>query len=282
VTKLIGISGKKQSGKDTTNNIIQGIVLKRLGKIRDWRVTDLGKLSIFTSDANGVFGWGEFDVSRRDPEFLHYAEKQLFPYIKSYSMAEGLKEICVDFLGLKPEQVYGDNNAKNSETHLKWENMPGVVTNELLFESIYDKCLGPKMPDDHQDENFLLTYHEPGNMTAREVLQFFGTDIMRRMYNGVWVNHTMNRIEREKSEIAIVTDVRFPDEGDAIHNRGGLLLRLGRDIESSKHSSEAAMDDYDISKYVDVFTNHGSIQDLVNYVGDFVNIYLPSTESVAV
>ena len=36
--KILGISGKKQAGKNTVANIIHGTVLKENGLIKDWNV----------------------------------------------------------------------------------------------------------------------------------------------------------------------------------------------------------------------------------------------------
>ena len=83
-----------------------------------------------------------------------------------------------------------------------------------------------------------------GPMTAREFMQFLGTDVMRKMFSPIWVNSTINRIKKEKSNIALIADVRFPNEADAIFNSGGVNIRLHRDTNIDRHSSELALDDY--------------------------------------
>ena len=55
-----------------------------------------------------------------------------------------------------------------------------------------------------------------GPMTAREFMQFFGTDIMRNIYEPIWIKSTIKKIQREQSELAIIADVRFPNEADVI------------------------------------------------------------------
>ena len=100
MTKIIGISGRKQAGKNTVANIINGDVIKRLEMVEDYTIDDSGQLSIKTVNKNGESGWGIFDVLRKDAEFLDYAEQSLFPYVKVYHFADYLKKICVELFDL--------------------------------------------------------------------------------------------------------------------------------------------------------------------------------------
>ena len=47
---ILGISGRKQAGKNTTANIFHGIVLKKQGLIKDWNIDALGHLNILTEN----------------------------------------------------------------------------------------------------------------------------------------------------------------------------------------------------------------------------------------
>ena len=88
-------------------------------------------------------------------------------------------------------------------------------------------------------------------MTARELLQYFGTDIMRTMHENVWVNQTINTISQEQTELAIIADVRFPNEVEAIKEAGGKVVRLTRGRKKDSHPSELALDkeNYDWSNF---------------------------------
>ena len=66
--KMIGISGKKQSGKNTTANILHALILKEIGTIENWLIHPDGTLSIYTEG-----GWGGFDIARKDSAFVEYA-----------------------------------------------------------------------------------------------------------------------------------------------------------------------------------------------------------------
>lgn len=198
MVKIIGISGRKQSGKNTVANYINGINLCELGIIRDYDINNSGKLLINTTNHAGQVGWGILDLLRKDNEFVSYAENSIWPYIKIYHFADYLKKICVDLFDLTPEQVYGNDDQKNTPTNY--------------------------------------------GMTAREFLQYFGTNVMRKIKNDVWLDRTIKTIKQEQSKIAIIPDVRFPNEVESIKSAGGVVLRLTRDVFNSKHECECALD----------------------------------------
>tara|TARA_Y100001938_G_scaffold57757_1_gene80574 strand:+ start:9431 stop:10138 length:708 start_codon:yes stop_codon:yes gene_type:complete len=230
--KILGISGRKQAGKNTTANILHGVVLKRLNNIEDWNIGASGELLVQTEG-----GWGEFDVTRQDRAFSEYAEYNMWPFVKLYSFADELKRICVELFNIPYECVFGTDEQKNQvQEHLLWENIPGATTNE-------------------------------GPMTAREFMQFFGTDVCRKMYEPIWVDSCIRKIQAEQSELAIIADVRFPNEAKAIERAGGGLLRLTRNIYDDDHSSEVALDDYPFTNCINNKDN--SIDDLIVKVKEF-------------
>jgi hypothetical protein len=233
MTRIIGIAGKKQSGKNTSANYLHGSVLKSNGLTEDFKLSPSnGELVVLTDT-----GWGVFDITRKDSQFVDYAHSNMWPFVKLYSFADGLKNICVEFFGLTVEQVYGTDKDKNSKTDILWENIP-TWHNSSLNKS-------------------------RGHMTARELLQYFGTDIMRKMHHNVWVNHAINKIKAEKSGVAVVADVRFPNEVDAILEAGGEVIKLQRAPLKDDHSSETALDkeNFDQDKFTHIAPS-GSIEDL--------------------
>jgi hypothetical protein len=89
-------------------------------------------------------------------------------------------------------------------------------------------------------------------ITGREIMQVIGTDIFRQMFDeNIWVNATFNQIHRNNPDIALIADVRFPSEVNAIYEQGGYIIRLTRSMYEDKHSSETALDDYDFSQIAD-------------------------------
>ena len=260
--QILGISGKKQSGKNTTANYIHGKVLTSLGMITNFYIDEdqAGNLVIETSNQTGETGYGTFDVTRKDKEFISYAERDLWPYIKMYSFADGLKTLCVEFFGIKPENIYGTDDQKNQiQEHLLWENMPRFINSKGSFGKIIQQ-----LPVDARKK---WDWKE-GPMTAREFMQFLGTDVMRKMYEPVHVNHTINRILSEQSNLAIVPDIRFPNEVKAIQDAGGKVIRLTRNTREDNHASECGLDEdnFDWDNFDIIVHNDGSLEDTLQKV----------------
>ena len=88
-------------------------------------------------------------------------------------------------------------------------------------------------------------------MTAREVMQYVGTEIFRKMYGNVWVDSTIRKIKQDNPTMAIVCDIRFPNEVEGVQQVGGKVLRLLRDPYQGEdqHASETALDDYPPEKF---------------------------------
>ena len=241
---IIGISGKKQAGKTTVANIIHGEILIKNNMILDYNVNEKGKLLIKTSNSKGEEGWGEFDIERKDEPFVEYAHYNMWPYVKLYNFADPVKDLCINLFGFTYEQAYGTDEQKNQVlSNIRWEDMPRFQNMKLM----------KKMPIDSKKS---WNWRE-GEMTAREFMQFFGTDIMRKIHPNVWANACINKINKEGSELAVVADVRFPNEVEAINKAGGKVLRLDRDVHEDNHDSETALDvgNYDHANFWSVVYN---------------------------
>ena len=252
MTRIIGISGKKQSGKSTSANWLHGLVLKDQGLVEDFNVDANGKLAIETFDQSRVKGWGVFDVGRKDDAFVEYAEEEMWPHVKMYSFADTLKSLAVHLFGLRPEQVYGSEEDKNSLTQFMWEDMPGVMTPTEWSMRQGGVAAGYTQ----HPEEFNIQLNE-GPMTAREFMQHFGTDVMRKMYSNIWVDNTIKKILAEGSELAVIPDVRFPNEVEAVLANGGEVIRLSRVYEEDGHQSETKLDpeNFDHSGFTHVIEN---------------------------
>lgn len=150
--------------------------------------------------------------------------------VRTYSFADPLKKnICVDLLGLTPEQCWGSDQDKNSLTTICWENTP-----------------------EYDGKN-------SGFMTAREVMEVVGTKIFRKIKNNIWVDATINQIKKDKPDVALLLDNRFPNEVDAVLGAGGYVIRLTRDPFHSLAEPEIALDpeNYDWAKFSYVIYNTG-------------------------
>jgi len=228
MTQIIALCGKKQSGKTTLSNYLHGYEMKRHDIIEKFLVSPEGDLVVNCTfhDENGkeFEEMGVLDLQQTNDEFFQYASRRIWPLIRGYNFADSLKEICVMLFNIPPECVYGTDEQKNQiQKHLLWENMPGDTSD-----------IGP---------NGKICHHK-GPMTAREFMQFFGTDVMRKMYEPIWLENCFRRIEADDPEIAVIGDCRFLNEIEAVQKRGGKVIRLTRSLYESTHQSEIDADNY--------------------------------------
>lgn len=80
---------------------------------------------------------------------------------------------------------------------------------------------------------------------VRRTLQRLGTEAIRALDEGFWTRIALARIAASEAPV-VVPDVRYPNEADAVRERGGLIVRVVRpetEVEDA-HPSETALDDY--------------------------------------
>ncbi len=204
MTTILGISGKKQSGKSSLTKYIR--------------------------------------------DNLHLLTK--YKTINIYSYADEVKNMCCNIMGLTSQQCWGTDDDKNSITKYRFENMPEFKDG---------------MPT--------------GLMTARQVLQHVGTNIFRKMDPNIWVYATIRKIQKEKYDLALIDDVRFKEEVEAIYNfsSNSKVIRLTRapfkDIDF--HPSETALDGYDNFSLVlenHKMTKEESCEKLGQYLKETYNV----------
>lgn len=130
--QILGISGKKQSGKSSLANFLVGMEMKSLNIISDFSLTDAGMLEVPTIQ-DGEIGRGIFDYNLPNEELQKYLAENIHPYIKVYSLADPLKYgVCMGLLGLTYSQCFGSDEDKNTSTKILWENVAGILTLEDL------------------------------------------------------------------------------------------------------------------------------------------------------
>jgi hypothetical protein len=65
-------------------------------------------------------------------------------------------------------------------------------------------------------------------LTPRWVLQQWGTEVCRQgFHDDIWIASLENKMRKTRDNI-VISDVRFPNEIKAIHNAGGLVVRIKR------------------------------------------------------
>jgi hypothetical protein len=66
------------------------------------------------------------------------------------------------------------------------------------------------------------------HLTPRWILQYWGTEVCRlNFHDDIWIASLENKIRKTGDNI-VISDVRFPNEIKAIHNAGGLVVRIKR------------------------------------------------------
>lgn len=241
MTKIIAFAGKKGSGKNTASNWLHALEMVSLGLVSEAKLNNKGQI-IVPADVDGEIKSGVFDINNKiTHEFL---KENLWQFIKQYSYADPLKEFCINVFGLSYESCYGSDEQKNQHTNLLWENMPGVITEQNCGNKVY-------LNGDVVKKGIELYYHNSGYMTGRDVLQYFGTNICRKIYGECWTQALIKHITREQTGLAVICDVRFKNEVEAIQKAGGKVVRLTRSITSEDiHPSELELDDYTGFDYI--------------------------------
>lgn len=146
-----------------------------------------------------------------------------------------------------------------------------------------------------EETEFKNSYNEVYKMTNREILQKIGEGLRHNVGESIWVNALFNDYEdfcfstytpyiKETNGIIhakevdpqleniqcnysnwIITDVRMPNEVQAIKDRGGILIKVDKETEyEDNHISETALDDYDGWDYV--IDNNGTLEELIDKV----------------
>lgn len=227
---IIAFAGSKQSGKSSSVNFLHGHIMKKYGSVSYFDINDKGDLLVnaASQDENGnlVENEGILDISRRDYEFILYAQGSIWPNVKGYNFADRLKQAAIKIFGIDPKLVFGTNEEKNGKTSIKWCD---------LGFAFFPKEI-EKMKKDG-------IYHD--FMTGREFLQVFGTKVCRRIQDSCWIDRCIEDILAEECPLALIGDCRFPNEVEALKKIGAKVIKFTRKFDDDKDESETALDGYD-------------------------------------
>lgn len=75
-------------------------------------------------------------------------------------------------------------------------------------------------------------------LSPRQLMQEVGTDLFRKRFPGVWLNAW--EVSTAGQRRVVCPDVRFKDEANLIHNKGGIIVRVFRPsrAQTDHHDSE--------------------------------------------
>lgn len=130
----------------------------------------------------------------------------------------------------------------------------GYVEDEhglLYLSAAWDYSLS-----DAQNWEMLKSYGE-----VRRLLQYMGTEVGRRLFGeNFWVDQAFASIPANASGV-VFSDCRFPQEAQAVVDRGGMVWRIERPGYGpvNNHASETSLDDW---PFDNVLHNDGNLLDL--------------------
>lgn len=265
---LIGISGKMQSGKNTVASIIQMLTSPNYKNEYLYKVgIDVNRLS-------------EYDFSDS--------------IWKQKCFADKLKDIVCLLIGCTKEQLESQE-FKSSPLGNEWirygyaDGFKHIYKGDIKITQMINKECSKEKYEEEYRVNWQTAYkHE---FTPRELMQFIGTDLFRdKLLNNIWVNALFadykplvsyqgiimnlsnNTIQESDYKLEsefpnwIITDMRFPNEVEAIKKRNGIVIRINRNNidNSSTRESETALDNYQGFDWT--LDNCGNIEDLIKEV----------------
>lgn len=197
--------------------------------------------------------------------------------------ADKLKDIVCIILGCTREQLE-DTNFKEKELGEEWAIWKVLLKNGSRFGGLYLDKKTAKYTS--QFSSLQPTEVVKEILTPRKILQLLGTECGREIIHPkIWVNALFTDY-KPSIDHWIITDVRFPNEIDAIRERGGIIIRVNRkhgyvtpegiwkEMPINYHESETALDNYRFDYAID---NNGSIEQLEKKVKEIYKHFLKIT-----
>lgn len=219
---LIAIGGLRNSGKDTATKMLQYLL-----NSPKWLHS-----YFFYQTFNTLFKKGKFKVT---------------------SFAHPLKKTLAALLDV-PIERFEDRSFKE-DVYIYFPTMDlyaSVWPSLKITDSKFNKCLQEK------DFSFL----ESKAITIRQLLQLFGTQVMRDTFgNQIWILLTLKNVRK-----TIISDLRFKVEAEAVKEKSGKLIYIKRDLcKPGNHASEQeVLDLYNDNAFDYVIENNKSLKDLFN------------------
>lgn len=150
--------------------------------------------------------------------------------------------------------VYSHREADMTSSRVKPEIIcMADALKQVVIDCFIPPRLGLGLTPSMLDSDDIKKTKLPCGHTIRYLLQQVGTEMFRGLWSDVWINawkrrlSTVHRYGGEEMDVVICPDVRFPNELKAIHDLGGVVIRLTRApfADVDQHESETALDDYD-------------------------------------
>lgn len=233
---IVGIKGRKGSGKDTVASMIHYII------------------AAGTTQAT-FDGWEEYDKSLRDDLDVptrHFADK-----IKDdLSFIFGINRECFDNSDYKDDKYYHILNKSFISLKDKTRMLVPEITLKDLQENTFAK--------------WRESYGDNCVIKLRTLMQYYGTELIRHNIGSqVWIDGLIQTAIKDKNYYgyAVIADVRYPNEANAIYNVGGKVIHVFKTnntkVEHSSEDIKCDARDYEID-------NNGALLGLFYKVLEFV------------
>lgn len=183
---------------------------------------------------------------------------KLFPKRwKILAFADPLKRMLAVLLNI-PVEKFNDRSFKE-DTCINLNTLDYSLAAFTKDKHLLSDSKFTKMAKELNTE--ILNYH----LTIRQLLQYFGTNIMHTFFTkNVWINSTL----RNRSKYTIISDCRFIAEADAIKSTGGKIVYINRiGTPFGQHQSEKEMFQmWKKGMYDYQIDNNGTLEDLFNEI----------------
>ena len=270
---ILAISRKKTSGKDTVGKIINII-------LNSPQLNNEGVLNFLKKET----------ISSKDWHLKKFAEK--------------LKQIACLLIGCTMEQLE-DEEFKNTYLDESWDKYQvDCYTCGINSEYSNGERVGDCKPEEVKifttEKEAQIYYNNPDNkefsnpikrlrMTTRLLLQLLGTECGREIIHpNIWVNSLMSGYKKYKyAEAAdgivtnkplykypnwIITDMRFPNELEAVKSREGITIRVDRHLYENEDGRHLWFDREDKSNILFIYkSDYSKEESKIKYLKELSN-----------
>lgn len=197
------------------------------------------------------------------PKFMHYYWLAKLLNFKSWKndwkitrYADPLKKMCAILLNV-PVEYFEDRDFKENWyfdfNEYKFYHRMIVDKKDMISDKEFSRQLKKGNLD------IILQY----KLSVRQILQCFGTDVMRRFFGDkLWINITL----AQDIDNMIISDQRFIIENETVQDNDGFIIHITRPgCEAGNHPSEKELTKlYQKKQYDILIENNDTLEDLFN------------------
>jgi hypothetical protein len=209
---------------------------------------------------------------------LHLVHEKVFLFIKKQSQTTAVSMAVKMLLGLSGKAGSGKDTVADYlvEKHGFVKMAFASVLKDglkVLFNLTHEQLTVPELKE---------TIDERWGWTPRQLMQWFGTDILREhVRQDFFIVHMKRLMKEHRNRDIVISDARFADECKSIWDAGGEIIRIERPgylgTLSGSHSSEQLR--IELNKHI---INNGSKEDMYKEVDKLVSFYRKANQKLNV